>query len=284
MSAQCLHGGEESTEAFRGHARRTDVSGRAVARSYAYRTRGDETGQVPCVLGVVARHPRSATPHAGRIDCAYDRAVPTTTSDVFRVQRDSLDEIRAWAPGDVFFDTAVNTMHFELQALTGAARAPGRRARVCDRNPSRASETGRRVPLIRDLIAPGSAQDRTRNASTSGPSRVVRSSLNAYRNVFFHRGWAHGTGHFDSDGRQAAELPKMNALLVPDRTSLGGRSRPYDWTYNDGTTIDEVANEIHQGMISVVDELCANEWGTAAAPAAGRIPVDEHPELDGRTS
>jgi hypothetical protein len=102
--------------------------------------------------------------------------------------------------------------------------------------------------------------------------------LNAYRNAFFHRGWQHGSGHYDSDGRQAAELPRMNALLVPDRASLTTRSRPYDWTYNDKSTVDDVGTGIHQGMIAMVGDLCANEWGTSVPPP-GRIPDHERPNL-----
>jgi hypothetical protein len=70
----------------------------------------------------------------------------------------------------------------------------------------------------------------------------------------------------------------MNGLLVPDRSSLTGRSQPYDWTYNDGTTVDDIAKGMHQGMVAMIGDLCANEWGTAVPPP-GRIPSDKRPNL-----
>lgn len=70
----------------------------------------------------------------------------------------------------------------------------------------------------------------------------------------------------------------MNGLLVPDRASLSSRSRPYDWTYNDKTTVEDVCNSIHGGMVSMVGDLCVNEWRTAV-PAPGRISDAERPNL-----
>jgi hypothetical protein len=188
----------------------------------------------------------------GRADYHYQR---------FRVQRRSLDEIRAWAPGDVFFDVAVSAMHYELQALAGAARllVDELLFLIARCHGQRGWEA---VPLLRDPIVSGSPMDISEIHRLRG-HRAWFDLLNAYRNAFFHRGWQHGSGHYDSDGRQAAELPRMNALLVPDRASLTTRSRPYDWTYNDKSTVDDVGTGIHQGMIAMVGDLCANEWGTS---------------------
>ncbi len=203
----------------------------------------------------------------GRADYHFQR---------FRVHRTALDEIRAWAPGDVFWDAAVSSMHYELQALAGAARLLVDEVLflTARRHGQRDWEA---VPLFRDPVAPGSPKDVPEVHRLRGHLAWFE-LLNAYRNTFFHRGWRHGSGHFDKDGRKAAELPRMNALLVPDQASLSKRSRPYDWTYNERTTVDDVGTGIHQGMIGMVGDLCANAWGTILPPP-GRVPHDERPNL-----
>ncbi|MCE9573527.1 MAG: hypothetical protein K8W52_10250 [Deltaproteobacteria bacterium] len=203
----------------------------------------------------------------GRADYHFQR---------FRMQRQRLDEIRAWAPGDVFFDAAVSTMHYELQALAGAARllVDQLLSLIAKSHDQRDWEA---VPIFRDLVVPGSSEDKP-EIHRLRSHRDWFDLLNAYRNTFFHRGWAHGSGHFDSDGRQASEVPEMNALLVPDRASLTGRSRPYDWTYNDKTTVDDVGTGIYQGLNAMLADLCANAW-TTAVPPPGRLAHDERPNI-----
>jgi hypothetical protein len=206
----------------------------------------------------------------GRADYHYQR---------FRVHRRTLDEIRAWAPGEVFFDAAVSAMHYELQALAGAARLLVDEIvfLIARRHGQHGQQSWEAVPLIRKPIVSGSSMDISEIHRLRG-HRVWFDLLNDYRNTFFHRGWQLGSGHYDNDGRQAAELPRMNSLLVPDQASLTNRSKPYDWTYNNKTTIDDVATRIHQGMIEMVGDLCLNEWGTSVPPP-GRIPDHERPNL-----
>jgi hypothetical protein len=193
----------------------------------------------------------------------------------FRLQRESLDDLRAWAPGDVFFDAAVATMHYELQALAGAARLLV--DEVVFLIAKRYGQQGwAAARIFRDPVAVASPADqpevhRLRNHT------AWFDLLNTYRNAFFHSGWKHGSGHFEPE-RKAAGLPAMNALLVPDRVSLAGRSRPYEWTYNDGTTVDDVCNGVYEGLLTMLGDLCAHEWGTPL-PTPGTIAEDDRPNL-----
>lgn len=194
----------------------------------------------------------------------------------FRAQREALDQIRAWAPGDIFYDAAGATMHYELQAMAGASRLLVDEViflieRRCQGNGWKASR------VMRSPILAGSAMDVPEVHRLRNRHLQWFDLLNAYRNTFFHSGWAHGSGHFD-DGRRAAESPRMNALRVPDRASLSGNSRPYDWTYNDKTTVDDIANDIFNGMVAMVDDLCSSEWGTNVPPP-GEMSEQNQPNL-----
>lgn len=211
---------------------------------------------------------------AERVEYHYQR---------FRSQRQMLDEIRAWAPGDVFWDAAVSCMHYELQAMAGAARVivdellflTARRYRPTLSAQEERSWAG--ATVFRDPVVPGSLTD-VPEVHRLCRHRKWFDLLNAYRNMFFHRGWQHGSGHFNEDGRRAAQLPKMNALLVPDQRSLTSRSRPYDWTWHDRTTVDEVASRIHAGLVTLLKEVCTEDWDTGV-PQPGTLPDDELPNL-----
>jgi hypothetical protein len=236
----------------------------------------------------VARQVRclaSASPFAGIPTAQRDVLLESITKTIgranyhferFRAHRRHLDELRAWAPGEVFFDDAATTMHYELQAMAGAARLLVDELLfiVAIRYGTAAWEPS---AVLRKPIAPGSSADRSEihRLRTHLPWFDV---LNAYRNTFFHSGWSHGSGHFDLDGRRAAESPEMNALLVPDRGSLARGNRAYDWTYNDGTTVDDIAECIHGGMIAMVDDMCAKEWATPVPPP-GTMASDQFPTV-----
>lgn len=182
----------------------------------------------------------------------------------FRVQRGALDELRAWAPGDVFFDDAVYVMHYELQALAGAARLLVDEVLflIAKRHGTNHLDW-KAAQVLRETIVPGSPADRA-DIHRLRIHRGWFDMLNSYRNAFFHSGWKHGSGHFERDGRQAGEQPGMNALLMPDRAAL--RRPPYEWTYNDRTSIDDVCGGIYKGLITMLGDLCTNEWGTPVPP------------------
>ena len=201
----------------------------------------------------------------------------------FRSQRQALDEIRAWAPGDVFWDAAVSSMHYELQAMAGGARVlvdellflTARRYHPilsAMEERSWAAATVFRKPVVPESLLDVPEVHRLRR------HQAWFELLSAYRNTFFHRGWQHGSGHFNEDGRRAAQLPKMNALLVPDQRSLTSRSRPYDWTWHDRTTVDEVASRIHAGLVTVLNDVCTEDWDIGV-PQPGTLPEDELPNL-----
>lgn len=107
-------------------------------------------------------------------------------------------------------------------------------------------------------------------------------TLNAYRSSFFHNGWRHGSGHFDADDlRAASKAPSMNALLVPDRSSLRSRSKPHEWTYNDGRTVDSVAETVRAGLDKLLRAIFEGPWRTPE-PASWSAFAIRAPKRDRR--
>ena len=103
--------------------------------------------------------------------------------------------------------------------------------------------------------------------------------LNAYRNSFFDHDWRHGSGHFAADdARQAATEPAANALIVPDRSSLGRRSKPHEWTYKDGTATDDVMRLASEGLDGLVKDLCEQAW-SVREPQPGTVPRQDQPNM-----
>lgn len=193
-----------------------------------------------------------------------------------------LDQRRENLPGVVFWDELAECLHFELQAYCGAARM------MLD---ELVYLVARRhgVPPNKARKSPWETADLMKKpvpAECQVPEVVhLRSRLpwfellNSYRNSFFHHGWRHGSGHYSlTDQRASARNPAANALLVPDKSSLGGRSRPHERTYNDGTTIDEVMSLASRGLDELLRELCEVHWITPE-PAPGRLPRAEHPNV-----
>ena len=197
--------------------------------------------------------------------------------------RKDLDERRVKIPGEIFWDALVDCVHFELHAFCGAARmtldelvyliarrhaVDGKRAR------NRPWETS-------DLITTQSLVPEC-NVSEVHRLRARRTwfgTLNSYRNSYFHHGTRHGSGHFATDDGRAATLkPAMNALLLPDENSLVGRRKPFEWTWNDGKTVDGVAVEIRTGLRELLAEICTVDWQTPE-PAPGARPEAEHPNM-----
>ena len=172
-------------------------------------------------------------------------------------------------------------MHFELQAFAGAcrtlldefvyavARRHGATPAHARKKPWETSDLVQRpLPLECDV----------------DEIRWIRSesswfdTLNAYRNSFFHHGWRHGSGHFaDDDVRRASASAASNGLLVPDRASLIGRKKPFEWTWEQRLTVDDIAQEIRRGTDLLVEEL-GRAW-SVPQPGPGNAPLDDRPNM-----
>lgn len=104
-------------------------------------------------------------------------------------------------------------------------------------------------------------------------------ALNRYRNSSFHHGVRHGHGHYDpKDTRAASRAPSMNALFAPDCASLKPRSKPHEWTWNDATTIDDVAGDAWKGLTEFLRELAEKRWNTKEPPD-GKMPLEKRPTI-----
>jgi hypothetical protein len=192
--------------------------------------------------------------------------------------RKVLDARRENLPGEVFWDEFVEVLHHEMQAFCGAARMSldeivylvarvhGVQANRARKKPWETADL-MTEPLPVECQVPEIAIARARL-----PWFLL---LNAYRNSFYHHGWRHGSGHFAlDDARQAASDPAANALIVPDQSSLGRRSKPHEWTYKDGTTIDDVMRLASEGFDGLLKDLCEQGWSTAE-PQPGTVPRSE---------
>lgn len=199
-----------------------------------------------------------------------------------------LEVRRAQIPGEVFYDAIVECLHFEFQASCGAARMAldelvyiiARRHGVSETR-ARAKARGDKLwetnnlftctTLAEECDVPEIAEMRSR--------RDWYDTLNAYRNAFFHHGWRHGAGYFaKDDDTKASKAPSRNALILPDRTSLKGRNKPYEWTWNEGQMLDDVARSVHEDLGELINTLCSKHWGTPE-PAQGSIPPEHKPTI-----
>ncbi|WP_437304498.1 hypothetical protein [Sorangium sp. So ce388] len=200
----------------------------------------------------------------------------------FMELRRELDMRRANMPGEILFDSLVEFVHFELQAFAGASRM------LLD---ELVYLIARRhgVPVNRAKRKPWETSDliqKPRTADCDVPEiRLLASksswfgTLNAYRNSFFHHGWRHGGGHFSPDDiRSAAASPASNGLLVPDKSSLGSRSKPFEWTWGQRTTVDDIAKEIRTGTEDLLTNLLENLW-SMPPPHPGTAPLEERPNV-----
>lgn len=196
--------------------------------------------------------------------------------------RRQLDIRRNPLPGEVSWDSMVQFVHFELQAFAGASRTLldelvyiiARRHRVpptaARHKPWEPSDLIQRaIPKVCDVEEVRLLRSRSDWFET----------LNAYRNSFFHHGWIHGNGHFsDEDFRGAARPPASNGLILPDRKSLLGRKKPFEWSWQERKTVDEVAATIRDGMDSLIDELTTKAWAIPNEEL-GSIPMDQQPNV-----
>lgn len=200
----------------------------------------------------------------------------------FRNIRAELDKRRELAPGDVFWDGLGRFLHFELQAFTAAARAAlDELVYLIARIHGATSKKARGKPwATNDLF--------TKDLPTACDVPEVHllrkyadwyDWLNAYRNASFHHGWVSGTGHFSIDSTdKAASLPSMNALLLPDRDSLRGRGKPFEWTWSEGNNVDDLVRRLETGFGDLLRDMFENAWGVPT-PAAGLMPEEVRPTM-----
>jgi hypothetical protein len=99
--------------------------------------------------------------------------------------------------------------------------------------------------------------------------------LNVYRNVVYHRGWGgQSYGLFTrADTAEEASLSGFNALLLPDFASLDARKLQHEWTYADGSRLDELVERTDTGLNTLLRSVFVEVWG-CAIPAPGTA---EHP-------
>jgi hypothetical protein len=199
----------------------------------------------------------------------------------FSALRAELDARRENLPGEVFWDGLVEYVHFELQSFAGACRTLldelvyiiARRHGVV---PARARSKHWETSVI--VTKPLKPECDVEEVQLLRTERSWFETLNAYRNSFFHHGWRHGWGHFPSvDLRDASASAASNGLLLPDRESLLGRTKPFEWTWTRKTTVDSVAAEIRRGTDRVIDEL-GRLWSTPLPPP-GSMPLADRPNM-----
>lgn len=107
--------------------------------------------------------------------------------------------------------------------------------------------------------------------------------VNVYRNMLHHRGWREGLGaYFPRDATHPeASDPSINVMLVPDRESLRGTTRPHKWTYSERGRLEDLVAESIDGLRDVVLAIATKCWN-AALPTPGKwddLPTTELPSM-----
>jgi hypothetical protein len=104
--------------------------------------------------------------------------------------------------------------------------------------------------------------------------------MNEYRNVLVHRGWREQLGGYFPVGSTIPEAadPTRNDLLVPDRNSLSRVRRGHQWTYHQGTRLEDIIDRAGNGLVVFLDEVAKESWG-GAHPAPGTAPNDKLPNV-----
>jgi hypothetical protein len=203
-------------------------------------------------------------------------------SSRFSSFRQALDARRASVPGDVVWDALGGYVHFELRAYTGALRTSlDEIAYLIARRAGVASKRARSAPWgTNELFT--EEDDKTRTLPEMNALKKHADWfdwLNAYRNSFYHHGWVSGSGHYDvQEGGVASLDPSMNALLVPDRESLKGKGKPFEWTWTEKNTVDTLARRFDDGLQSFLRAVFEGVW-QVSQPARGTFPDDEYPTM-----
>jgi len=107
--------------------------------------------------------------------------------------------------------------------------------------------------------------------------------VNVYRNMLHHRGWREGlTAYFPREATHPeASDPSINVMLIPDRESLRGTSRPHEWTYGERGRLEDLVAEATDGLRDVLLALATKCW-QAEPPTPGTwdtLPSTQIPSI-----
>lgn len=197
--------------------------------------------------------------------------------------RERLRSHAARVPGELFWDACMTHLYFEAAALCGAARLIVDEvlyigARRHGATPAKAVQKPWLAGTALSTTAPNWLRAVPEVARLRAHDPWYR-TLNAYRNAFYHNGWMHGSGHAEANtSGSAAGMPSRNGLLVPDQGSLVYGSKPFQWTWNDGTSVDDVVARVHGGLHDLLRELCEDDWAAPNHPP-GSLPPEQHPNM-----
>lgn len=105
------------------------------------------------------------------------------------------------------------------------------------------------------------------------------SELNEYRNALVHRGMRENLGAYFPVGCRvpSADDPTRNVMLIPDRASLVGRSKPWQWTYRDGLRLEDLERRSFDGFKQYLDAV-GRAWG-GHHPPPGTLAPDRRPNM-----
>lgn len=103
--------------------------------------------------------------------------------------------------------------------------------------------------------------------------------LNSYRNALIHRGHRRSFGGYFARNcmLDEARIPKYNVMLIPDYASIQRPNRPHQWTYNQGSRIEDLVTNICEGLDAFALDI-GHHWG-GSVPSDSEVPDEEHPNL-----
>jgi hypothetical protein len=107
--------------------------------------------------------------------------------------------------------------------------------------------------------------------------------VNVYRNMLHHRGWREELAAYfprDSTHPEASD-PNISGMLIPDRESLRGTSRPHQWTYSERGRLEDLVSNATDGLGEVLVAVATECW-KAIPPVPGafdQLPSADRPSL-----
>jgi hypothetical protein len=102
-------------------------------------------------------------------------------------------------------------------------------------------------------------------------------SVNVYRNALTHFGSKRPVGGYAPINEMQHPRIEFNAMVLPDFTSVKAKQRPHEWTYNDGTRLEDSMKSWAAGFDACLWDLIAL-WGGTKQPA-GLVPVEQHANI-----
>jgi hypothetical protein len=191
---------------------------------------------------------------------------------------------RSRLPNEIFFDSSLKYLYFEIQSLFGAIRLfLDELMYLVARNHGFSHE---------DAV---SGNWEAKNIFTLSQPNATKhfyevkyvlshlnwyEKLNKYRNAFYHHGWNHQFGHSDTkDISSLASSEKYNGLFVPDESSVKTKSKPFQWTWNNKTHIYKLVSEIEIGFEKFITGLIRDVWLIPSFDVTGTIPISDQPNI-----